>query len=79
MLLVHTILAEQQINEGVNRYLLPATISFKKCLSIPITSNNRSPIGIGSYRLSIDLEPIVQGVVYSSSVGSSSVYKQSVR
>ena len=59
-------LAEQRINEGVNRCLLPATICFKKYLSIPITSNtscSRPPVGIGSYRLSVDLEPIVQDVV----------------
>ena len=56
-------LAEQKINERVHRYLLPATISFKNCQSIPITSNIRPPIGIGYYRLSIDLDLIVQGVV----------------
>ena len=41
--------------------------SFKKCLSVPITSNSRPPIGIGSDRLSIDLEPIVQGALHSTS------------
>lgn len=37
-----------------------------KLLKVPIDtyrSNNRPPIGVGSYRLSIDLEPIVQGCV----------------
>ena len=30
----------------------------------PIAGNNMSPIVIGSYRLPIDLEPIVQGVIF---------------
>ena len=34
----------------------------EKCPSILVTGNNTSPIGIGSYRLPIVLEPIVQGV-----------------
>ena len=44
---------------------MPATICFKKCQWIPITGNNRPPIGIGSCRLSIDLEPIVEGVIHT--------------
>ena len=51
------------MNEGVNQYLLPATISSKKCQSILLTRNNRPPSGMGSYRLSIDQEPIVQSVL----------------
>ena len=49
--------------ENANRYPLSAPIGYEKYPSIPIAGNNRSPIGIGSYRLPIDLEPIVQGVV----------------
>ena len=30
-------------------------------IDIYIAGNNRPPIGIGSYRLPIDLEPVVQG------------------
>ena len=71
---VNTILAKQLVNEGVNRYLLPVTIRFKKCLPIPITSNNGPPTGIGFYRLSIDLEPIVQGVLTHTAVGG--IYQQ---
>ena len=46
------------------------------CRSIAITSNNRPPIGIGSYRLSIHLEPIVQGVDsrWENSIKSYSYY-----
>ena len=35
------------------RYLLPATTSFKKCRSIPITSKNRPPVGIRRVRSAI--------------------------
>ena len=44
----------------INTYCRP-TIDFKARQSIPITSSDRPPIGIGSYRLPINLEPIVQG------------------
>ena len=37
-------------------------MGYEKYPSIPIAGNNRSPIGIGSYRLPVDLEPIIQGV-----------------
>ena len=47
---------------SIDTYCRPQK-SFKQCQSIRITTNNRSPIGIGSYRLSNDLEPIVQGVI----------------
>lgn len=50
-------------HEVVDRYLLPATISFEKGLSIPIANNNSPSNGIGYYRLSIDLQLIVQGVI----------------
>ena len=58
------LLATQLIIEDANRYPLLAPIGYEKYPSIPIAGNNRSPIGIGSCRLSINLEPIVQGVYY---------------
>ena len=43
---------------------LSATLGLKKCHSIPIACMDSPPIGMGTYRLPIDLKPIVQGVFY---------------
>ena len=56
-------LLAKQIIENANRYPLSAPIGYEMYPSIPIVGNNRSPIEVGSYRLPIDLEPIVQGVI----------------
>ena len=56
------LLAEQYIREDTNRYLLSTANGLRK-VPIPIAGNIRPPTGIGSYRLSTDLEPIVQGVL----------------
>ena len=57
-------MAKQYIIVDTNQYPLSAPIGYEKYPSMPIAGNNRSPIGIGSYRLPIDLEPIVQGRVF---------------
>ena len=57
------LLAKQEIIEDANRYPLSALIGYETYPSVPTAGNNRSPIGIGSYRLPIDLEPIVQSVL----------------
>ena len=51
-----------------NRYPLSAAmIGYQKYPSIPIAGNNISPIGIGSYRLPPDLQPLVQDALLANS------------
>ena len=63
------VLAKQWINEDANRY--PFIVDRNRLrkapidIFIPIAGNNRPAIGIGSYRLPIDLEPIASWAVES--------------
>ena len=53
------LLAKQKFIECANRYPLSAPIGYEKYPSIPIAGNNRSPIGIGSYRLPLGLKYVL--------------------
>ena len=61
------LLAEEKIIENANQYPLSTAIGYKKHQSRPIAGNNRPPVGKKSYRLYLDLEPIV-GVIHSSTI-----------
>ena len=57
---------ERYIIGSVNRYPWSAPTGCNNYQSKVITSNNRPPVDMGSYRLTIDLEPVFRGVLLRS-------------